>query len=585
MSEKLDGTRLAAYKRALERRVRRARSDPSDFFSFAMMDPEEPTRRIFCQPHQEVAFAFMGAHRNGVIQWATDTGKTISTVGQTLYTLGLNSSANVLLVGKSENIAAERPFALCRDYLEKSDLNARVRQVFPHLVPSEDAGQSWTQTDLIVQRPAGAAGVSIKAAGFESDLQGSKFDLILCDDLLDDENCATEHQRKKLLKRFFSLIYSRRKPKASTKVFVINVPFDQNDLTFTLMKSKDDGGRGWPGLRMDVWGNVEIVGTDWRSELLRPSRRRKGWWRLKSHDPDEQERVPLFPVRWPRESILQAKEDETPTEFSRSREINPLAPEDQRCQRAWIEGGTDAKGRLCKGCLRKGTAPILEADETFGSAKVFIGEDVSTGEADDESAIVPIAVLPDGRIALLNVEAGKWTGPEQGERSVDAISRYDADIVVESNGYQKTLRQWIVDERGLGRDDLDHRVLALNTDDKKKESKLFGLEAIFWEFYRGEWVFPADRKGRLVPEIEALVQECLDYRPGEHVGDRLMALHIARARAHPYVMALRRGRKKATRAGRPPDERLAAMSRLNVEQWRGKGSNGKGLAAAKTGGF
>lgn len=583
---------------ALEHRIEEARSSAAAFFSFVMVNPQDPSNpmRMRVAEHQAVAFEFYEAHKNGVIQWPTDTGKTLFTVGATLFELGVDRTLTIMLAGKSELIA-QKPFGLVRSYLENPDLNARVRLVFPHLVPSDEPGQAWTDTQLTIDRPPGGADPSVLAVGFDSDFQGKKVGRYFCDDLLDRENCATDYQRKKLHGSFFSQVNSRLIPGPKSKGFVINVPWDKNDLTFVLMRSKEDeGGDGWPGLRMDIYGNVQIVGTEWRSSRLRPSRFKKGWYRLAAHDPDPKERVPLFPVRWSPEVIAEAKATEPPSEFARSRLCSPTAPEEQRCQRIWIDGGVDeATGKKFTGCLRRGTEPILEIDpEEFGHIPIYIGMDVSTGEADDESSIVPIGVLPDGRVALLNVEGGKWDGPTQATKAIDAGERYDADIIVESNGYQKTLKQWIVmlatmmEEEGnarfTSRDPLSTRVHALHTDDKKKESKHFGVEAIFGEFFQGEWVIPANEDGTLEPEIEAFVQECLDYRPGAHVGDRLMGAFVARAKAHSRIMALRKARAKKVKGEREPDP-VGDLSRLNPARWRGKAASSSSLAMRKTGGF
>lgn len=572
----------AALQAALDERIRAAQADRAEFFSFVMVDPEKPGQRMRCTPHQRVAFDFYDYHSRGVVRWPTDTGKTLFTVGAGLYDLGNDPSLTMLLVGKSEEIA-QKPFGILRNYVELPDLAARARMVFPKLAPSTEPGQAWTATEITIDRPAGQVDPSARAVGLDSDFQGKKVRRYLADDLLDPENTGTEYQRKKLKRNFFSLVNSRLVPGDDSKGFLINVPWDKRDLTFSLEED------GWATLHMDVYGNVCVSNTDWESPLLRPSRYRKPrrdgerWYRLVAHDPDPGEQTPLMPIRWSLPQIAKAKRDEPPSEFSRSRKCEPVASEEARCQRIWIEGGEDEDGNVFPGCLRRGRTTVRKIDRgRFGKLPIYIGMDLSTGEGEDESALAAIGIRENAKRVLLNVEGDKWEGPEQATRGLEWTDAYDADLVVESNGYQKTLRQWMV----ALRPEMKHRIHALHTDDKKKDSLLFGIEAIFGEFYRGEWEIPADEDGRLEPEVEALVQDCLDYRPGQHVGDRLMALWIARARAHGRILALMQAQHAA--APRTPEEDILALGRLNTEQWRGRGKSSSGTTLRRrgaTGGF
>lgn len=65
------------------------------------------------------------------------------------------------------------------------------------------------------------------------------------------------------------------------------------------------------------------------------------------------------------------------------------------------------------------------------------------------------------------------------------------------------------------------------TTGKQKADPVFGFESLAVELFNGKWLFPS-RGGRSHPEVEALCQELLFYSPGQHVGDRAMALWFCR---------------------------------------------------------
>lgn len=61
-----------------------------------------------------------------------------------------------------------------------------------------------------------------------------------------------------------------------------------------------------------------------------------------------------------------------------------------------------------------------------------------------------------------------------------------------------------------------------------------GVEGLFIELYNGAWLIPNDTHGECPREVQAWVDDCLNYQPAKHTPDRLMASYFAREQAKEF---------------------------------------------------
>jgi len=73
-----------------------------------------------------------------------------------------------------------------------------------------------------------ANGARITASGVGTSVRGGHPDLIICDDILDEKNSATDYQRKKVLTWFTGTVTPMAHPR--TKIIVVGTPQHQLDL-------------------------------------------------------------------------------------------------------------------------------------------------------------------------------------------------------------------------------------------------------------------------------------------------------------------------------------------------------------------
>ncbi len=400
-----------------------------------------------------------------VILAPIEHGKTtVLSVAFPLWILGNNPNARIGLVSETHSQAA-RPLAAIRENIVQSQ---RLHQVFPWLKPAGGAREKWTDSEILVERPSLEKDPSIIALGVLGPLLGARLDVAILDDVVGWENSLTPGQRGKLVDWFRS----------------------------TLVGRIVDGGK------------VIAVGTPWHPEDLLHVLAASGEYQLLSDPALDADGKPLWPEAWPVERLEQRRREIGEIEFSRQMLLRPVSDATSRFKADWIE-------RAFQGAKEIGAVLV---DSYHGANRTFTGVDLGVGQSaqHDESAIFTLALLPDGRRQVLNIESGRWQAPELVQRLKDTANRYGSRLRVESNAAQMYLVQFLRDA-GVGVD--------AHTTGRNKHDPQFGVESLAVEFERGLWVVPD------APMTRAWVRELLAYNPAGHTGDRVMSSWLAREAA------------------------------------------------------
>jgi predicted phage terminase large subunit-like protein len=120
--------------------------------------------------------------------------------------------------------------------------NALHREVFPDSQPSPE---KWTDKEWLVagSRWLGSKDVTMFAVGVGGAIISKRFDLILMDDILDEENTQTTDQREAVETWFKKTLKPCLAPDGV--VIVIGTRWGEGDLYEQFMKPTYDGGFGW----------------------------------------------------------------------------------------------------------------------------------------------------------------------------------------------------------------------------------------------------------------------------------------------------------------------------------------------------
>lgn len=521
---------------ALLREARAARNNLSLFYGFVMRH-EITKERVVTAPHQHLAISFLMAHPLSVLRIPVGTGKTYLMSATALWQLGNDVTRRQAFVSKTQG-QASKPVQMIADYITEPYLSNGLTLVFPWLMRSSRAQDPWTQTQLTIERPPGIRDASLMAYGLDMNTPGSRWFSFVADDLIDDENSMTTMAREKTVSKFNARLWSRLDPMGSRAV-TTNTPWDRHDLTYHL-----ENVAYWPTLTMDIYGYIRVSNASaaWINTatkmLIRCSRTRHGegnmtWYRLRAHDPDPDEQIPLWPARYNMDKIselrygTEGKGGMLPHEFARLFMCEPMDVGATRCQPDWIE--------RCKQ-LGMGMTLVSKYD---GPNPTFTGCDLGIGpnRGHDPTVLVTFERQPDGRRVILDVDSGRWNGLLVVDKLIEKRDRYGSVSRVETNAAQDYIRQFALAKRK------DLLIQAHATTVANKFDKDFGVESLFSELQNQAWVIPCDYEGRCHPEVQKLIDDCIYYQPPPaHTGNHLMALWLGRE-------ASRRGYGMSTGAG------------------------------------
>lgn len=488
-----------------------ARRSLVDFFSLVMR--EEMTQApLVIAPLQRVMLKFVWDHPRCVVRMPAGSSKTFCMGGTSLYLLGADPTVRGAVVSESQE-QAKKPLKMVADYIEQPSLSTMLNLVFPRLRPSARARDPWTQTAMTVQRPPGIRDASLVAVGSDGKLPGSRLKWIIVDDLVSLENSQTAEGRQKIHEFFDSKVLSRLDPNdnpaSPSRIVVCNTPWHEDDLTYRLEDA------GWALLEVDAEGDITLsnVPDDWDTDDIRPSKTPGDVYRLSEHDPDPDDEKTIWNLKFSPEILAVAKKSHLPHRYDQLFRCKCRTGADSRCQKAWIEK-----------CKVRGLGTIERYE---GQYMTVTGVDLGVGleRQNDETAFVTIELRPEGKRRILDVEIGRWEGPDIVAKVIRKHRRFGSIVRVENNSSQEYIRQFVL------KTNVSIPIKAQTTG-RNKANPHFGVESIFVELSNGAWEIPCDLAGRCNPHVQKLCDGWLDYRPPpKHTPDSVMAAWFAREQA------------------------------------------------------
>jgi hypothetical protein len=486
---------VAAVEEADQSVIDAARADVNEFIPYVGRD-ESGLPLVQHEIHERMQWVADDCPRAIFLSFP-ESGKT-SQLGilRLLWLIGRNPNIRIGIVSKKEGKAVEISRAI-RSYVEKSP---ELAEVFPDLIP----GDKWEEAEWTVRRTIHSRHPTVQALGLWSAVTGSRFDVLVFDDALDDENTRTPEERRKVLKRIRGTFIDRL-AKGGRVLFMTNA-WHPEDAAHVLEKES-----GWAVLRIPVLDADGVL---------------------------------AWPEKWQADRVDGAREDMGPLEFARAFLCRPRA-----------DGENPFDEDDIRAAQRRAEAErvdlVIRVDRVeFPWIPIYTGVDLAVTKARGShlTSLVSLLLWPeDLSRQLLWVESGRWSSAEIRDRVLDHDRRYRPTFIVENNAAQRWIIDIILNQADLPEEERRLPEIVPFTTGRNKAHPQFGVEGVAVEFSAGKWVFPVTGNPAAVTEARELAGEMTYYVRGAHTGDRLMALWLAREGARRGALAGRREREAPSR--------------------------------------
>lgn len=401
-------------------------------------------------------------------------------IGHVLWRIGTDPNCSIAIMTNTGGLAS-RVIGSLKTYISES---LEFRDVFPGVTP----GDKWSETAFSVTRETIRKDPTVQAVGLTGSIVGSRLDGLIIDDIDDIDSTHTQDAR--------NATEAKVRKQALTRL----------------------GADGWAIAIGNVWHEDDcmhrLAKTNWKTlefPVMKPDG--EGGW--ESRDP---ETFPLDRIHLIRD------EDVGPVEFERLYMLHARIDGEQRFKPEWIDTALQKGKGLC--LCSEGLPSIPGGCRTITGVDLGVKQKASS----DPTAIITILEMPQGgkrvEYQVLNIVKGRWNAEEIMNNVARQQRLFGSEVWVESNGAQDFLIQ-LLNMNGSG-----IKVGAFWTG-KNKYDPAYGVESIAAEMATGCWWIPSfeGTQDSLEAEVDQLVQEMLAYTPGNHTGDLLMALWIARESA------------------------------------------------------
>lgn len=176
--------------------------------------------------------------QNSVILEPRGAAKT--TWGNTILLAWLTSMYPDLRIGLISNTATQA-LDFSRAIRFTLESNDRHREIFGDCVSKE----KWRDMEWLHRESKwhGSKDVTVYAAGTGGPIISKRFDLLICDDILDEENTATPEAREKVENWFYRTLLPCLTPDGV--VVLIGTRWSEDDLYEQVAKPVEEGGKGW----------------------------------------------------------------------------------------------------------------------------------------------------------------------------------------------------------------------------------------------------------------------------------------------------------------------------------------------------
>lgn len=236
-------------------------------------------------------FGFENPVKKYLILWPRGHGKTeCVSFNYLTWLIGQRPNTHINLVTKTASLAEEILTAI----ITRIESDERYKKLFPRLKSTHP--KKWTNREIIVNRDEISKNPSIKATGLMGPITGGRSDLIICDDIIDEENVRTRLQLEKVDTWFNKVLYPTLYP----------------------------------------WGALLVIGTRWSYADIYATLLEKWPHSIKKAIINEKEEKVLWPEYWSYEKLLDRRNEIGSIYFTCQYQNDPTGMEGNLLKGEWL---------------------------------------------------------------------------------------------------------------------------------------------------------------------------------------------------------------------------------------------------------
>lgn len=346
------------------------------------------------QPFHLAMMKFQLGHPHSLQLAFRGSGKTTTlTVCRTIHHIVKNPNVRILLVSKTASLA-QNILREVKNHLTDNDVLQRIFGNFHNEA-------KWDGSEIIVKgRTSVQKEPTVSVLGIGGQAVGKHFDVIICDDLVDEDNARTVHMRNQLRTWYYKVLHPTLEPHGEMHLVGTRYHFS------------------------DLYGHLQTNEMSDSTQII------------PALDPDGRSPWPeKYPAKW----FKQKREQLGVVIFNSQYQCDTEAMKGEMFQMDWMDI----------------VAPSQVPDDAAG----YIGVDlaIKQSETADMFAMVAIRVTDNGHIYVVNSYAGHLTFSQQTDRILDwwrtgAQGTIPEDrlvrVGIETNAYQAAQYQRLKEADG-----------------------------------------------------------------------------------------------------------------------------------------
>lgn len=396
--------------------------------------------------------------------------------------------------------------------------------VVPKMKTYAKMRENWSGDSIVIQRDQlSLKDPTINAVGLLGSILSKRADLIICDDIVNQENSATEAQRLKVNDWIDTTVRPVLLPEGRF-MYLGNTWHMDDYVARTLKNPQFDYRKRMKAIisdatNKDLWDQWAGIRTNEDLELSERLMQSEEFYLANKAAMDEGVQV-LWPSRYSY-SWLYLERLLNPYAFARMYQCDPSDRPDQKFKEAWLEMA-----------IKKGAALRLQLGKREGFEMELTTEGVDLAITEKETGDDTCGLILDrvkysndplikrGDIIVRYIDRGKKSPNETKVMITEHYNIVQPDgIRVETVAYQEAIQRDLADDFGVP-------VHGYHTGGEKKDPYI-GINSLAIYAELGKLVLPYDLKDPMTIRLIGQLLNEMRAFPDGHTGDGLMALWFA----------------------------------------------------------